>query len=53
MKTYIATLQIEDDIEIVGNIEAVASYTYRDNGTKYAYSETVEFIAESEVSNDH
>lgn len=48
MKRYVAVLEIEDDMEIVGDIEAVANYTYRVNGTNYAYTESVEFKAESE-----
>lgn len=48
MKRYIAVLEIEDDEDIVGSIEATASYTYRRNGTNYAISESVEFKAESE-----
>ena len=48
MKRYIAVLEIDDDCEIVGRIEATASYTYRENGTNYATIESVEFKAESE-----
>lgn len=49
MKKYIAVLEIEDDEDIVGSIEAIASYTYRENGTNYATTESVEFKAESEI----
>lgn len=48
MKRYIAVLEIDDDEEIVGSIDATVSYTYRRNGTNYATSESVEFKAESE-----
>lgn len=48
MKRYIAILEIDDDEDIVGSIEATASYTYRKNGTNYATTESVEFEAESE-----
>ena len=46
MKRYIAVLEIDDDEEIVGSIDATVSYTYRRNGTNYAISESVEFEAE-------
>lgn len=49
MKRYIAVLEIEDDEDRVGSIEATASYTYRVNGTNYATTESVEFKAESEI----
>lgn len=48
MKRYIAVLEIDDDCEIVGSIDATVSYTYRENGTNYATTESVEFKAESE-----
>lgn len=48
MKRYIAVLEIDDDCEIVGNIDATVSYTYCENGTNYAITESVEFKAESE-----
>ena len=48
MKRYIAVLEIDDDREIVGSIDATVSYTYRDNGTNYVTTESVEFKAESE-----
>ena len=48
MKRYIAILEIDDDCEIAGSIDATASYTYRENGTYYATTESVEFKAESE-----
>lgn len=48
MKRYIAVLEIEDDEDIVGSIDATVSYTYRRNGTNYATTESVEFKAESE-----
>ena len=53
MKRYVAVLEIEDDVEIVGDIEAVANYTYRDNGTNYAYTESVEFKLEQEPKTGH
>ena len=53
MKRYIAVLEIEDDVEIVGDIEAVVNYTYRDNGTNYAYTESVEFKLEQEPKTGH
>ena len=43
MKRYIAILEIDDDCEIVGSIDATVSYTYRENGTNYATTESVEF----------
>lgn len=53
MRRYIAILEIDDDEEIVGSIDATVSYTYRRNGTNYAISESVDFEAESEgVRND-
>jgi hypothetical protein len=48
MKRYIAILEIEDDSEIVGDIEAHVEYTYRVNGTCYGTSESIEFKTESE-----
>lgn len=48
MKKYIAVLEIGDDKEIVGSIDATVSYTYRRNGTNYARFERVEFKEESE-----
>lgn len=48
MKRYIAVLELDDDEEIVGSIDATVSYTYRRNGTNYTTSESVEFEAESE-----
>lgn len=51
MKRYIAVLEIEDDCEIVGDIEAHVNYTYRVNGTYYRTDESVEFKVESEVDN--
>ena len=51
MKRYIAVLEIEDDVKIVGDIETVANYTYRDNGTNYAYTESVEFKQEISDAN--
>jgi len=48
MKRYIAILEVDDDCEIAGSIEATVSYTYRENGTNYATTESVEFKAESE-----
>lgn len=48
MKRYIAVLEIEDDEDIVGSIEATASYTYRKNGTNYGTDENVEFKADDE-----
>lgn len=48
MKRYIAVLEIEDDEDIVGSIDATVSYTYRENGTNYLTTESVEFKAESE-----
>lgn len=51
MKRYIAVLEIDDDCEMAGNIDATVSYTYRENGTNYATTESVEFKAESEELN--
>lgn len=48
MRRYIAILELDDDEEIVGSIDATVSYTYRSNGTNYAISESVDFEAESE-----
>lgn len=48
MKRYIAVLEIDDEREIVGSIDATASYTYRRNGTNYAKFERVKFKEESE-----
>lgn len=48
MKRYTAILEIEDDCEIVGDIEACVEYTYRVNGTCYKTSESIEFKEESE-----
>jgi len=49
-KRYIAVLEIDDDCEIVGSIDTTVSYTYRNNGTNYATTESVEFKEESEAS---
>lgn len=43
MKRYIAVLEIEDEEDIVGSIEATVFYTYRRNGTNYATTESVDF----------
>lgn len=48
MKSYIAVLEIDDACEIVGSIDATVSYTYRENGTNYAITESVKFKAKSE-----
>lgn len=48
MKRYIAVLEIDNDEEIVGSIDATVSYTYRRNGTNYATTGSVEFKEESE-----
>lgn len=48
MKRYIAVLEIDDDEDIVGSIDATVSYTYRVNGTNYATTESVEFKVEGE-----
>lgn len=45
MKRYIATLELDDDEEI---IDASVSYVYRSNGTNYSTTESVEFEEESE-----
>lgn len=53
MKTYIATLQIDDGIEILGDVEATVNYVYRDNGTKYKNAEHIIFEAvEGRLTND-
>lgn len=48
MKRYIAVLEIGDDKEIVGSIDATVSYTYHRNGMNHARFERVEFKEESE-----
>lgn len=54
MKKYIAILEIEDDCEIVGDINASVTYTYKENGTMYATLESVEFkVLEQEPQNAH
>lgn len=45
MKRYIATLELDNDEEI---IDASVSYVYRSNGTNYSTTESVEFKEESE-----
>lgn len=48
MKKYIAVLEIGDDKEIVGSIDATVSYTYRRNGMNHVRFERVEFKEKQE-----